>query len=59
MLYVADRGELLVVDTDNWTLLGATPVDATTYNSGLAVDPMGGFVFLLDSVGGQLTVLAE
>jgi uncharacterized repeat protein (TIGR01451 family) len=58
-LYVADRGELLVVDTDNWTLLGATPVDATTYNSGLAVDPMGGFVFLLDSVGGQLTVLAE
>ena len=58
-LYVADGQELLVVGTDDWALLGATPVDATTYSSGLAVDPIGGFVYLLDSVGGQLVVLAD
>jgi DNA-binding beta-propeller fold protein YncE len=58
-LYIADRQELLVVGTDDWALLGATPVDATTYNTGLAVDPIGGLAYLLDSAGGQLVVLAD
>jgi uncharacterized repeat protein (TIGR01451 family) len=57
-LYVVDRRELLVVGTDDWALIGATPVDATAYNSGLAVDPVSGSVYLLDSVGGELIVLA-
>ena len=58
-LYVASGQDLLVVDTEGWSVVSATPVDAVTYSSGLAVDPSGERVYLLDSVRGELVILGE
>jgi len=58
-LYVASGQELLMVDTESWVVIGATPVDAVTYSLGLAVDPTGERVYLLDSVRGELVILGE
>ena len=56
-LYVASGQELLIVDTEGWSVVSATRVDAVTYSSGLAVDPSGERVYLLDSVRGELVIL--
>lgn len=56
-LYVASGQDLLIVDTEGWSVVSATRVDAVTYSSGLAVDPSGERVYLLDSVRGELVIL--
>jgi DNA-binding beta-propeller fold protein YncE len=56
-LYLAAGHDLLVVDTERWSLISAIPVDAVTYSSGLAVDASGNRVYLLDSVRGELMIL--
>jgi YVTN family beta-propeller protein len=56
-LYLAAGHDLLVVDTEVWSVVSATRVDAVTYRSGLAVDPSGERVYLLDSVRGELVIL--
>jgi uncharacterized repeat protein (TIGR01451 family) len=56
-LYLAAGQELLVVDTEGWSFVSGISVDAVTYNSGLAVDPSGERVYLLDSVRGGLMIL--
>jgi uncharacterized repeat protein (TIGR01451 family) len=58
-LYLAAGKELLVVDTEGWRLVSAIPVDAVTYNSGMAVDPGGERVYLLDNVRGELLILGR
>ena len=58
-LYVASGQDLLMVDTESWSVVSATRVDAVTYSSGLAVDPTGERVYLLDSVRGELVILGE
>ena len=59
LLYVADGQELLVLETRGWALSGSTPVDAVTYNHGLAVDPARARVYLLDSLRGELVILGS
>jgi DNA-binding beta-propeller fold protein YncE len=56
-LYVGGGGELLLVDTEDWTLVGVTPVGGVTSSFGLAADPASGRVYLLDSVHGELVIL--
>jgi len=58
-LYVASGQDLLMVDTEGWSVVSATPVDAMTYSSGLAVDPTAERVHLLDTVRGELVILGE
>jgi DNA-binding beta-propeller fold protein YncE len=45
------------VDTEDWTLVGVTPVGGVTSSFGLAADPASGRVYLLDSVHGELVIL--
>jgi len=59
LLYVADGQELLVLETRGWALSGSTPVDAVTYNHGLAVEPARARVYLLDSLRGELVILGS
>jgi serine/threonine-protein kinase len=59
LLYVAGGQELLVLETRDWGLRGSTPVDAVTYNHGLAVDPARARVYLLDSLRGELVILGS
>jgi uncharacterized repeat protein (TIGR01451 family) len=56
-LYVMDGGELLVIDAEELTLESATPVDAVTYEYGLALDASRERVYVLDSARGTLLVL--
>jgi len=58
-LYVASGQDLRMVDTEGWSVVSATPVDAMTYSSGLAVDPTAERVHLLDTVRGELVILGE
>ena len=58
-LYVASGQELLTVGTESWAVIRATPVDAVTYSRGLAVDPSGERVYLLDTVRAELVILGE
>ena len=58
-LYVADRGELLVVDSQHQALIASVPVEAVTYNFGLAVDVGREKIYLLDSSSGTLLVLGD
>ncbi|HUW94658.1 MAG TPA: hypothetical protein VMW58_02635 [Anaerolineae bacterium] len=57
-LYVGGGEELLLVDTEEWALIGATRVGAVTGTFGLALDPTSGKVYLLDSVRGELVILS-
>jgi uncharacterized repeat protein (TIGR01451 family) len=58
-LYIADGGELLVVNTQHQTLMTGVPVEAVTYNFGLAVDAARERVYLLDSSSGMLLVFGH
>ncbi len=56
-LYVADRSEVLVVDTESHALVDAIPIEAVTYNFGLTVYAANERLYLLDSSRGALLVL--
>jgi DNA-binding beta-propeller fold protein YncE len=58
ILYIGGGEDLLLVDTEEWTLIGATRVSAVTSTFGLSLDPTSGKVYLLDSVRGELVILS-
>ncbi|HUV72820.1 MAG TPA: hypothetical protein VMW79_00800, partial [Anaerolineae bacterium] len=58
ILYIGGGEDLLLVDTEEWALIGATRVGAVTGTFGLALDPASGKVYLLDSVRGELVILS-
>jgi YVTN family beta-propeller protein len=59
LLYVADGQDLLVLDTQDWTVSDSIPVDAVIHSFGLAVDSSRERVYLLDSLHGELVIIGE
>jgi len=58
-IYIPDGREVLVIDTGRQALVGTVPVEAVTYNFGLAVDAGRERVYLLDSSSKALLVLRD